>query len=164
MHLCLQSESRELDLRGAPSFGLLHKNRMWGVGGQKRQLNCTQKISHSFFACSTRLMADPSPLSSATRATKRNLLAVSLVAIAANASNLRVHQILVVGLSIDFENRVFSFLMLTALVIFWVLSFFITSSTDKISNSRIISKSRDNYRRKIDLFERLRAISSKPRT
>jgi hypothetical protein len=89
----------------------------------------------------TRLMVDSSdPLSSATRATKRNLLAVSLVPIAANASNLRVHLILVVGLSIDFKNRLFSFLMLTALVIFWVLSFFITSSTEKISSSRITSQ------------------------
>jgi hypothetical protein len=57
-------------------------------------------------------MPDPSPLSSATRATKRNLLAVSLVPLAANASNLRVHQIPVVGLLIDFEDRLFSFLML----------------------------------------------------
>jgi hypothetical protein len=118
-----------------------------GRGLERRSELHLKNIAH-FFA-STHLMADPSPLSSATRATKRNLLAESLVPIAANTSNLRVYQISVVGLSIDFEDRLFSFLMLAVPFSFWVLSFF--------SNSRITSRG------KIDLFEQLR-VSSNPRT
>lgn len=62
-------------------------------------------------------MADP--LSPATRATKRNLLLASVVAISANAFNVSVDRIPVAGLSISFDDRLFAFLLLVVLVYFF---------------------------------------------
>src|SRR5260370_13448666 len=61
-------------------------------------------------------MADP--LSTATRATKRNLLAASVLAISANAFNVSVDKIPVGGLSITFDDRLFAFLLLIVLAYF----------------------------------------------
>jgi hypothetical protein len=62
-------------------------------------------------------MADP--LSPATRATKRNLLVASVLAISANAFNVSVDKIPVGGLSINFDNRLFAFLLLVVLLYFF---------------------------------------------
>jgi hypothetical protein len=56
-------------------------------------------------------MADP--LSPATRATKRNLLLASVLAISANAFNVSIDKIPVAGLSITFDDRLFAFLLFT---------------------------------------------------
>jgi len=61
-------------------------------------------------------MADP--LSPATRATKRNLLVVAVLAISANAFNVSVDKIPIGGLSITFDDRLFSFLLFLTLVYF----------------------------------------------
>jgi hypothetical protein len=61
-------------------------------------------------------MADP--LSTATRATKRNLLVASVLAISANAFNVSVDKIPVGGLSITFDDRLFAFLLLVVLIYF----------------------------------------------
>jgi hypothetical protein len=78
-------------------------------------------------------MADPNdPVSTATRATKRNLLVVSVLAIAANAFNISIEKIPIAGLSINFDNRLFAFLLLIALVYF--LGTFILYYTIDIKN------------------------------
>ncbi|SHG72113.1 hypothetical protein [Bradyrhizobium erythrophlei] len=61
-------------------------------------------------------MADP--LSPATRATKRNLLLASVLAISANAFNVSIDKIPVAGLSITFDDRLFAFLLFIVLVYF----------------------------------------------
>jgi hypothetical protein len=61
-------------------------------------------------------MADP--LSTATRATKRNLLLASVLAISANAFNVSIDKIPVAGLSITFDDRLFAFLLLIVLAYF----------------------------------------------
>jgi hypothetical protein len=62
-------------------------------------------------------MADP--LSTATRATKRNLLVASVLAISANAFNVQVEKIPMGGLSINFDSRLFAFLLLVVLLYFF---------------------------------------------
>lgn len=59
-------------------------------------------------------MADP--LSTATRATKRNLLIASVIAISANAFNVSIDRIPVGGLSITFDDRLFAFLLVIVLL------------------------------------------------
>ena len=54
------------------------------------------------------------PLSTATRTAKRNLLVASVLAITFKAFEVRIDKIPVAGLSIDFDNRLFSFLLLLA--------------------------------------------------
>ncbi|MGY4428485.1 hypothetical protein ACVWWO_000962 [Bradyrhizobium sp. F1.13.1] len=61
-------------------------------------------------------MADP--LSSATRATKRNLLISSVLAISANAFNISIDKIPLAGLSVNFDDRLFAFLLVVALAYF----------------------------------------------
>jgi hypothetical protein len=61
-------------------------------------------------------MADP--LSTATRATKRNLLVASVLAISANAFSISFEKIPIAGLSISFDDRVFGFLLLVVLAYF----------------------------------------------
>jgi hypothetical protein len=64
-------------------------------------------------------MADTNdPLSTATRATKRNLLVASVLAISANAFNVSIEKIPVAGMSVNFDNRLFGFLILTVLLYF----------------------------------------------
>lgn len=58
------------------------------------------------------------PLSPATRATKRNLLAVSMLAITYRAFDVTIDKIPVAGLSIAFDNRVFAFLLIASLLYF----------------------------------------------
>jgi len=58
------------------------------------------------------------PLSPATRATKRNLLVASVLAISANAFNVSIEKIPVAGLSIAFDDRLFAFLLLIVLAYF----------------------------------------------
>jgi hypothetical protein len=68
------------------------------------------------------------PLSPATRTTKRNLLVASVLAITYKAFNVTIDKIPVAGLSINFDNRVFTFLLLVTLLYFlltFVLYFFI---------------------------------------
>jgi phosphotransferase system glucose/maltose/N-acetylglucosamine-specific IIC component len=62
-------------------------------------------------------MADP--LSSATRAVKRNLLIASVLAISANAFNVSVDKIPVGGLSVNFDSRLFAFLLVVTLLYFF---------------------------------------------
>ena len=62
-------------------------------------------------------MADP--LSTATRATKRNLLITSILAISASAFNVKVDKIPVGGLSISFDDHLFAFLLLATLLYFF---------------------------------------------
>src|SRR5260370_19711930 len=61
-------------------------------------------------------MADP--ISSATRANKRNLLVVSVIAISASAFNVSIDKIPVGGLSISFDDRLFAFLLVVVLLYF----------------------------------------------
>jgi hypothetical protein len=61
-------------------------------------------------------MADP--LSSATRATKRNLLVVSVLGISANAFNISIDKIPLAGLSVNFDDRLFAFLLVITLAYF----------------------------------------------
>jgi len=61
-------------------------------------------------------MADP--LSPATRATKRNLLVASVLAISANVFNVSIDKIPIGGLSITFDDRLFAFLLLIVLIYF----------------------------------------------
>lgn len=71
-------------------------------------------------------MADP--LSSATRTTKRNLLIASVLAISANAFNISIEKIPLAGLSVNFDDRLFTFLLVLTLVYFlgtFVLYYFI---------------------------------------
>ena len=71
-------------------------------------------------------MADP--LSSATRATKRNLLIASVLAISANAFNVSIDKIPLAGLSVNFDDRLFAFLLVLTLIYFlctFVLYYFI---------------------------------------
>jgi hypothetical protein len=58
------------------------------------------------------------PLSSATRAAKRNLLAASLIAVTFKAFNISVERISVVGVNMDFDRGVFEFLILASLAYF----------------------------------------------
>jgi hypothetical protein len=55
------------------------------------------------------------PLSPATRATKRNLLVASMLAITYRAFDVSIDKIPVAGLSISFDNRVFAFLLIATL-------------------------------------------------
>jgi len=59
------------------------------------------------------------PLSSSTRTTKRNLLVASVVAISYTAFDVKVSKIPVGGLSIEFDQRVFTFLLLMVLLYFF---------------------------------------------
>jgi hypothetical protein len=56
------------------------------------------------------------PLSPATRATKRNLLVASMLAIIYRAFDVSIDKIPVAGLSISFDNRVFAFLLIATLL------------------------------------------------
>jgi hypothetical protein len=58
------------------------------------------------------------PLSSATRTAKRNLMVVSVLSITYRAFNVSVEKIPVAGLSIDFDDRVFIFLLAVSLLWF----------------------------------------------
>jgi hypothetical protein len=59
------------------------------------------------------------PLSNATRNAKRNLLAVSVLAITYRAFDVSIDKIPIVGLSINFDSRVFVFLMSLCLLYFF---------------------------------------------
>jgi hypothetical protein len=61
---------------------------------------------------------DTDPLSTATRATKRNLLVASIVAIAYRGFDVTVERIPVAGLSIAFNEKLFTFLILCCLLYF----------------------------------------------
>src|SRR5436305_1195225 len=70
----------------------------------------------------------PDPLTPATRGAKRNLLVASVLAITFKAFDVKVDKIPVAGLSIDFDDRLFSFLLLTTTAYFlvtFVLYYFI---------------------------------------
>jgi hypothetical protein len=58
------------------------------------------------------------PLSPATRATKRNLLIASVLAISANAFNISIDKIPLAGLSVNFDDRLFAFLLVITLAYF----------------------------------------------
>ena len=58
------------------------------------------------------------PLSSSTRTTKRNLLVASVFAIAYAAFDVTISKIPLAGLEIEFDQRLFSFLILSVLVYF----------------------------------------------
>lgn len=58
------------------------------------------------------------PLSSATRAAKRNLLLASTVAITYSAFNISISKIPVGGLAIEFDDRVFAFLLIMVTLYF----------------------------------------------
>jgi len=60
------------------------------------------------------------PLSTATRATKRNLLAVSVIAIAYQAFDVRISKIPLAGLEAVFDPRLFAFLLFALLFYFFV--------------------------------------------
>ena len=60
------------------------------------------------------------PLSTATRTAKRNLLATATVAITYSAFDVSISKIPVSGLAIEFDNRVFAFLLIAVLLYFMV--------------------------------------------
>src|SRR4051794_29488572 len=79
---------------------------LFTVEGRMKYLSVLKRIA----------VADP--LSPATRATKRNLLIASVLGISANAFNITVDKIPLAGLSINFDDRLFAFLLVIALVYF----------------------------------------------
>lgn len=97
-------------------------------------------------------MADP--LSSATRATKRNLLIASVIAISANAFNISIDKIPLAGLSINFDDRLFAFLLVITLVYF--LCTFILYYVIDIKNLQATQhqlKTEDTYTETLARFE-----------
>src|SRR4051812_6371044 len=100
-------------------------------------------------------MADVTdPLSGATRATKRNLLVASVLGIAANAFRVSVDKIPIAGLSINFDDRLFSFLLLCVLIYF--LGTFILYYSIDINNFEKTShqtESEKRYRLRINDFD-----------
>ncbi len=58
------------------------------------------------------------PLSTATRTAKRNLLVVATVAITYSAFDVSISKIPVGGLAVEFDNRVFAFLLIVVLLYF----------------------------------------------
>lgn len=59
------------------------------------------------------------PLSTATRATKRNLLVVSIIAITYQAFDVRISKIPIAGLEAAFDPRLFAFLLFALLLYFF---------------------------------------------
>jgi hypothetical protein len=96
-------------------------------------------------------MADP--LSPATRATKRNLLIASVLAISANAFNVSIDKIPLAGLSVNFDDRLFAFLLVVSLVYFlctFVLYYFIDiKNLEPTQHQEIVEK---EYHERLVLF------------
>ena len=96
-------------------------------------------------------MADP--LSSATRATKRNLLVASVLAISANAFNVTVEKIPVGGLSINFDSRLFAFLLLVVLLYFFcTFAVYYTIDIKNAEKTTHQTKSEELYERRVLAF------------
>lgn len=101
-------------------------------------------------------MADP--LSTATRATKRNLLVASVIAISANAFNITIDKIPLAGLSINFDDRLFAFLLVITLVYFlctFVLYYAIDMKNAEVTKHQRASE--DSYQERIGRFDFLYA-------
>jgi hypothetical protein len=99
-------------------------------------------------------MADP--LSPATRATKRNLLLASVIAISASAFNVSIDRIPVGGLSITFDDRLFAFLLLIVLAYF--LCIFILYYAIDIKKYRGHSASGNRLQTPHDANQRIYAV------
>ncbi len=101
-------------------------------------------------------MADP--LSPATRATKRNLLVASVLAISANAFNISIDKIPLAGLSVNFDDRLFAFLLVITLAYF--LCTFVLYYTIDIKNLEVTkhqTHSEAEYTRKLADFDHIYA-------
>jgi phosphotransferase system glucose/maltose/N-acetylglucosamine-specific IIC component len=101
-------------------------------------------------------MADP--LSTATRATKRNLLIASVLAISANAFNVSVDKIPLAGLSINFDDRLFAFLLVITLAYFlctFVLYYVIDMKN--LETTKHQTHAETNYTNKLADFDYIRA-------
>src|SRR5882672_9343936 len=97
-------------------------------------------------------MADP--LSTATRATKRNLLIASVLAISANAFNISIDKIPLAGLSVNFDDRLFAFLLVLTLGYF--LCTFVLYYTIDIKNLEATKHQTDTetgYKEKLEDFD-----------
>lgn len=108
------------------------------------------------------------PLSNTTRVERRNLLAVSTIAITSKAFSVAVDTIPVAGLSIHFETGVFSFLLMISTVYFLVvflLYYFVDlkdfpvpnhlKETDKIYSEKVAAYRQREIRRLNPLIEAL---------
>lgn len=101
-------------------------------------------------------MADP--LSTATRATKRNLLIASVLAISANAFNISIDKIPLAGLSVNFDDRLFAFLLVITLAYF--LGTFVLYYTIDIKNleaTKHQTASESGYTEKLQKFNSIYA-------
>ncbi len=93
------------------------------------------------------------PLSPATRTTKRNLLVAFMLAITYKAFHVTIDKIPVAGLSINFDNRVFTFLLLVALIYFlvtFVLYYFINirnkeTTAHQTASEALFNKALDRF-------------------
>ncbi|TRC93903.1 hypothetical protein FJV77_20725 [Mesorhizobium sp. WSM4306] len=93
------------------------------------------------------------PLSGTTRVERRNLLAVSTIAITAKTFNISLQTIPIAGLSIRFDPGVFSFLLVVTIIYFGVT--FILYYIIDIKDSQIpahISRTDESYNKKVDKF------------
>lgn len=93
------------------------------------------------------------PLSAATRTEKRNLLALSVVAITFKAFNVKIEKIPFVGLSVDFEQGAFEFLLIIGIIYFGVtftIYYFIDIRNDRKPDHLIAAEKR--YRAKLDTY------------
>jgi hypothetical protein len=97
-------------------------------------------------------------LSPTTRTTERNLLVASVLAITYKAFHVTIDKIPVAGLSLNFDNRVFTFLLLIALVYFlctFVLYYFIDirnnePTAHEVASEKAFNDSLDRFVRKYD--------------
>lgn len=93
------------------------------------------------------------PLSTSTRTTKRNLLAASVIAIAYAAFDVTISKIPLAGLEIAFDQRLFSFLILSVLIYFtatFMLYYYIDirnfeRTAHQQSSDKEYSLKRDNF-------------------
>lgn len=76
------------------------------------------------------------PLSSATRAAKRNLLIVSLLTITFRACQISIDKIPFSGLTINFDPGVFAFL-LAALLFYFLVTFLLTTTLTSATSNRL---------------------------
>jgi hypothetical protein len=75
------------------------------------------------------------PLSSATRTAKRNLLTAATVAITYSAFDVSISKIPLGGLAIEFDNRVFGFLLMAVLLYFMEHPLFEESMIDHMAGT-----------------------------
>jgi hypothetical protein len=94
------------------------------------------------------------PLSTATRATKRNLLIASVLAISANAFNISIDKIPLAGLSVNFDDRLFAFLLVITLAYFLcTFVLYYTIDMKNLETTKHQTEAESSFSKKIGDFE-----------